>query len=251
MTKRHSRQIGIWLGVSVFFALLTLAYLWPAPLEIAAGRTLGPAHDDTTMPYHAWWVRELVTRAPFTLLNGSLYTPQIGAPAGANLWIPYVERLSALLSWPFFSAEASGTFFIIFLHVLAGTLTTWLGRRMNLSWWLSVGMGVCIAFTPFTHWRSREHPSLAGVYFTPLLILGWDFLSRSKKQIHFAWAALLFLLVLTTAHYLILMSFPLMVLIFAWIFFEHKNQKSRKYLVFAFIPFAIGLLWIRLSTPIP
>lgn len=260
-------------AVVLFFTAMGLVYLWPAPLEIfhalpdsagtIASKMPGVGQDGITIPYFYTWIPELFRKLPQTLLNGAMYTPQFGAPAGAILWIPYVERVipivGSVTGW--FSPEQASLVFTVFLHVLAGSLGYLLARKLKWNAVLSLAFGVCLSFTPFTHFRDQMHLVLSGVYCFPLLGLTYLYVLEAMES-HGAlkkrslWiASLCLVLTLTTAHYLVIVTLTILPLV---VFLFHRQAKKKgvswaeqiKAGAILFLPFICLLVWIKLAQPI-
>ncbi len=262
------KRLALFLLVTTIFIALAVLYTWPVPREIFSGMVLGLGNDETTLPYYYYWIPELFSIAPFSFLNGALFSPQIGAPVGAVLWIPYVERIVPLLFGGLFTPEQMSFVFLISLHVLAGVLMFWLGQRMGLCFFLSLCMGICLSFTPFTYWRGQMHLGLAGVYFLPFLALAYDYMRHVDRWKKIILPSLLLLMALTTAHYMILVFISLVPFVLLYLWYQTQKRKKqlvarlgvqafdskrfwkkRILIVFVFLPMMFGLIWIKLGAP--
>ena len=85
------------LFVVIVFCFLTCLFLWPAPVAIFQGKVIGFGTDDLTLPYFNWVLQSSLSRAPLNFLNGAMYWPDTGAPAGVTLWIAYIERIIGII----------------------------------------------------------------------------------------------------------------------------------------------------------
>jgi len=226
----------------IFFAVMGCLYLWPAPMEVLAGKTMGYQWDDISLPYFYWWISELSRISFPALLNGAIYSPNLGYPSGSVLWIAYSERIMPLM--PFVSPESASMWYMLFQYILSGFLSYLVGRKIGLDIILSLALGVCVTFTPYTYWRSMMHMSLAGVYVIPATVLAFLYLRDFKSWRGLLAGSGMLLLTLTSAHYLILVVLTLLPFLF-FVLIWKSSWSRRGLLVLAFIPFLLGLVWIK------
>ncbi|OFZ81344.1 MAG: hypothetical protein A2583_14450 [Bdellovibrionales bacterium RIFOXYD1_FULL_53_11] len=241
-------------AVLAAFLLLAMLYLWPATYyTIAQNHVAGLGEDGTAMPYFFWWLRETARIAPLNLLNPQIYGPQLGAPEGFYAYIPFAERILGLLSTPFSTPDQALFYSIAGQYATSGALAAWLGRRMGLDWILAFGLGICTAFTPYTHVRALTQPGFTGVFFLPLLMLAYDYLRTARAIKDAIVPSLLLLASAASAHYFILIMLTLFAVpaFFLWRAWHTTKHSSRALIALAaLVPLVLALGWLRFGPEI-
>ena len=252
-TKKSAAKFAIFL---LLFSTLIFAYFWPASRYVFQNHVLGAGQDSTAMPYFFWWLKELTHIAPLSLINTTLYSPQIGAPEGGVIWMPYVERVTGLIASLISTPEQSLYYSVALMLLLCGTLSIWLGRKMELSWSLSFALAVCAAFTPFTHYHSMIQPGFAAVYWLPVIFLGYAYLrkyfkqaDKTRKPADIFLPSVLFLTVAATTHYFILIALTLIPVLYLFLL-RRLNWKNRALAIAALIPLGLALVWVKMGPEI-
>ncbi len=198
------------LVVGGYFVLL------PASASLFAGKSdmyVGDGGvDPQSLAFHNNMIIVTARYRPWLLLFGAVYTPQLGVPEGMPLWVSWLERvvlpclyivtksasrLITLEAWVFFALN--GVCFYAF------------ARATRFPAWLSILLGLCFAFNPYTRARADAHMILAAIYAMPLVFLGVHLAmdsigattvrARATKRVL---AALCFVFAMFSAHYYIM-----------------------------------------------
>ncbi len=241
------KRIGVVAALWTAYSLLALAYLWPVPRDLSHGRVLGHGGDEVTMVAFVEHVRSLAKRAPLSLLNPSLFVPEIGAPQGSIVWMPYIERVIALVTVPFASPEVTVALIMAVLYVLAGLAACALGQALGLGLLLSFVFGVAYAFTPFMYWRSFQHLALAGIFNIALMAWAAVVIVKNPTPKRAILVACVLLACAFSGHYLLLIAATLVPWIALFVF-RHTSERSRRHRWYAtaiVVPFLAFLLWMK------
>lgn len=175
--------------------------------------------DPATLPFQYGLVKYHLKHSPGQLFFGAIPNPFGEAPEGNALWMPWNEKILAIILSPFVSLEQLSTWIVYLLLILNGLSAYWFGRTMGWPKALCVAIAICWAFNPFTRGRAKVHMSLTGIYYLPLLFVGMNYILRSTHWRSIAMAATAFFLAVTVAQYYLLMTaflFPLFVFYLIW-----------------------------------
>ncbi len=199
-----------WLVCAALFFTLSIHYFRPASFTLFSKNSpavlLSDGSDATTVPFQHHTLRKTADEHPSWLLYGSILTPQLNAPSGFGLWIPWIERGLVLALRPWVEPEKSGVALILAIAVLNGLSFLLFARVMRWPWVISVTLATAYALTPYVRARAGVHPILAGTFGFPLALAALEIsarrfetsIQRLKAQ---ASAAMLLVLACTAAHY--------------------------------------------------
>lgn len=196
-----------WLGVTLLLIGLGYAYLYPGSAALFEGRTDVVMSDDTDasgMPHVYDKVRQIWLEHPSWLLYGSLYLTDLDPSGGLSYWMPWCERILALLLSPFFVLEQLTTAVSFALMLLSGLSMFALARYLRWPYALAVGLAIAWAFCPFNLARAKVHVAMTALFHLPLIFLALFKLARERTWRSVAIAAVLLLLATTTVHYFLI-----------------------------------------------
>jgi nitroreductase len=237
-------------------------YLAPASGALLRGDSsvmIGDDTDSITNPLQYAVVLDTLKHAPARLLFGAVYSPQLGAPEGEALFIPFIERGFVLLFAPFLDPDLMPTAMVWALMVLTGTSLYGCGRVLGWPRALCFGLAIAFAFTPYTRARGAVHIALVGVYWAPTVIAALHLLARPPAVLAVGSRALvvaagLLLFAAFAAHYYVIMAVVLAPF-FLWFYGYLLPRGARslgaaRRLVLAALPAIAFVGWSALA-PVP
>ena len=240
--------------VTAAFAILAYFYLLPATRYWVQGRTdlfLSNGNDSLTFPTQIGILVRAFRERPSLLLYGTVHTTMYNPPAGTGLWIPWIDRILLLVGAGVAPLEAVPAFYAWALSLLNGAAFYACGRIQGWKKPACFGLALAFAFNPYTRARLAVHPSLAALYFLPLVFLAIRLIQTRKGWKSGFIASLSLLGAITTAHYywmILIALLPVLAIQALW-----RQRYWRRILVrlaIASIP-ALFLLGWSVSHPLP
>jgi|GEM_PF-1797408 len=207
MRQAAEREWAAGLVVVVLLATAAHFYLAPASNFMWArdrGHLMSDGGDATTLPFNYHAIQEAARESPRNLLYGAIYNPQLGAPFGSGMWVPWIERWLVVIFGAVLPVEAIPTAFVWVLMVLAGLCVYAFGRMERWPKVLAFSLALAYAFNPYTRARASVHDALVGIYCLPLLFVGLHNIRRKATPKRIAISGLLFVLSVWSAHYYII-----------------------------------------------
>lgn len=221
--------IGAALLVLGVLTLLGYLYLFPASQLLLRGDTsmmIGDGGDPTTLPFFYDVIIRTFQSNPLNLLYGAVPADQLNPPYSFSLWVPWIERLLALLYAPFIPVETMPTAVMWGLMVLNGAVFYAFGRREGWRPAIALALAAAFAFNPFTRARSISHSALVGIYYLPAVFLALRLTQRPTSRKSLIGAALLLLLAVSAAHYYIMILVALSPFLL-WFYLRDLAPKKR------------------------
>lgn len=209
MRNKFFKELTFWGFWVVVFLSCAIAYVHPGASLLFSGETtrvMGDGTDSLTAPYQYWildWTRQ---HHPERLLYGSVAVETYSAPNGTAIWNPWIERISVFLLTPFVALEQMSTAWVILFMALNGLTVVLLGRIQGWPTPLSVGLGLCWAFSAYVRARAKVHITFVGLYHLPLIFLALAILQKKHDRRSIFFASFALLAAATTSHYYLIYS---------------------------------------------
>ena len=254
---------GDWPLLFVLLMVGCYFFLLPASLYMFQGKTdmyLGDGGGDPqTLAFQNNVLIQTALHRPGLMFFGAVYTPQLQAPDGLPMWVPWLERILVPTLYAFTKSAAN----LIVLEawvilVLNGLCFHALARTLKWPTWLGIVASLCWAFNPYTRARVDAHMLFAATYYLPILFIGIHravHLSQSThKRRDYLVAAACFVFTMFSAHYYIVatlfLSLPILVYaLMTWPAGTSKIQATVT-LVLATLP-AVAFLGWNMLVPVP
>lgn len=234
----------------LFFSILCIAYLHPGLDPVFEGdrsHVLSDGTDGVTWPYIYGVVLEHWHTRPAYLLYGAVPGHHLNAPEGMALWMPWIEKWTAVMAAPFVPLEHLSTVVVALLMIFNALCMYALCRHLGWSRSLSLALAIAWAFTPFTRARAQVHGAFASTYHIPLFMLGVLLAFRATRVSNLLLSALCFVLLAMAPHYFVItLAFisPLLILV---CFLASRPLDSAlrgiSRLMFAMVPMLALLFW--------
>ena len=238
------------LSVAIFFAVLSVCYLYPGFSPVFNGDTsqvMSDGTDAATLPYQYGVLLEAMRERPADLFFGAVPARHLNSPEGYPLWIPWSER-AIVLFWSFFTPlEHLSTVYAGTIMLLNALCMYALGRLMGWSRAVALAMAIAWAFCPFTRGRAQVHVGFAGTYHIPLAMLSLFWATRGKVLS----AVFGFLAVAMAPHYFVitLVALSPLFLLATWAY-RPWEKRGWLHLGVAVLPMIALLAWCYLK-PLP
>jgi hypothetical protein len=263
LARRALNAYGDWLILISLLVVVAYLFLLPASQLLFAGRVdlyLGDGGGDPqTLAFQNNVIIQTAHRRPWLLLYGSMYTPQLLAPEGVPMWVPWIERI--LVPFLDLFVKSAPKLMVIeawFILTLNGVCFYGLARTLSWPKWLGIVLALCWAFNPYTRARVDAHMVLAATYYLPLLFIGVHRAvasvksARPRRDIALAATAVFFSMF--AAHYYIVitifLSIPILVYALTVRPARVRIHTALTSLILAALPAVAFLAWNVLK-PIP
>lgn len=255
------KRLAPWLATFAILLFLGYFYLWPASEYLLKGnstRLLTDGGDGVPLPFHYHAIQDAFEHHFSWLLYGAVYTPQLNAPTGYALWIPFIERITVILASPFVDTPSIPTVFTWTLMLLSGMMTFAIARLEKWNWPLSMGVAICFAFNSYIRARGNVHHALASIYYLPAVFLALRLLQKSvTRRASIVASGLLLFAVLAAHYYLMILAAisPFLVWYYLREYYQPANRWAsvRKPLVRAVLvslPALFFMVW-SVTQPVP
>lgn len=242
--------------ILIGFSALTYFYLWPGSRYLFDQRqdiSLSDGTDPAAGPFVYWTLLETLKEQPSRFLYGSVVIDQMNPPEGHAVWISFFERIGMLLGqWlPYEQINPWMAFLGIFITLV---VTYKMGRTLEWDRPTSFALAIAYGLCAYAKARAKVHPALAGIYFLPLTLLGFQFLRKTEDKWSLQKAAACFLFAaMSPFYYVILLA--VISPFFLWFYFSRQDVKqdfrnSSIRLVKAALP-AVLFLAFTLAKPVP
>ena len=149
---------GDWLLLVALLLILAYFFLLPASHLLLIGRVdqyLGDGGGDPqTLAFMNNAIIQTARHRPWLMLYGSMYTPQLMAPDGVPMWVPWIERI--LVPFLDIFVKSAPKLMVIeawIVLTLNGVCFYGLARTLNWPKWLGIVLALCWAFNPYTRAR--------------------------------------------------------------------------------------------------
>lgn len=247
--------------MSLLLVVLGFFYLRPASDRLLSGDAsvmLGDGTDSVTNPWQYRLVVDLFKSRPQDLLFGAVYSDQMGAPEGAAHFMPFIERILALLYAPFMRTDLMPTAMVWGLMVLSGLCFYAYGRALGWPRAVAFALAIAWAFCPFTRARALVHIAFVGTYWAPLLFLAVHLLARPPERMSARGATLaaagMMLFAMFAAHYFVVLAAIMAPVLIGYYVMVLPRPASRLSslgkLAVAAVPAVLFLAW-SLAMPVP
>ncbi len=254
--RRERLVIGALIVAFVFF--LSVKSLSPASNDLFAGnirdRMISDDSDMQTWGWGAHIVKRTFFEAPWRLFYGALYTDLRDAPGGAALWIPWNERILALLTAPLSNDATWATAFDLSLMVTNTLSVLWFAKVMRWSVFAAIPMAIALSINAYVRSRAAVHADYLGLFYIPLVFGALEILSsldtRAKDAKRRAGEAALALMgALTAAHYYLIITSILAPMLVLYFFVRSQSAKGPYfsrigYAILAALPALCLAVWI-------
>lgn len=247
--------------VTLLLGVLGFFYLRPASSLLIRGDAsamLGDGTDSVTNPWQYRLVVDVFESRPQDLLFGAVYSDQMGAPEGAAHFIPFIERILAVLYAPFMRTDLMPTAVVWGLMILSGLCFHAYGRVLGWPRPVAFALAIAWAFCPFTRARALVHIAFVGTYWAPLFFLAVHVLARPPERISVRGATIaaagLMLFAVFSAHYFVVLAAIMAPAFLLYYFLLLPRSVSRVAalgrLAVAVAPAVLFVVW-SLAMPVP
>jgi hypothetical protein len=254
---------GDWPLLFVLLMVGCYFFLLPASLYMFQGKTdmyLGDGGGDPqTLAFQNNVLIQTALHRPGLMFFGAVYMPQLQAPDGLPMWVPWLERILVPTLYAFTKSAAN----LIVLEawvilVLNGLCFHALARTLKWPAWLGIVASLCWAFNPYTRARVDAHMLFAATYYLPILFIGIhravNLSQSTRKRRDYLVAAACFLFTMFSAHYYIVatlfLSLPILVYALMTRPAGSSKVQATVYLVLATLP-AVAFLGWNMLVPVP
>jgi hypothetical protein len=160
-----------WILASVWFAVLTVLFTWPLPLQ-AAGHVVDRFGDNMQFVWLVGWFQEAIFRLHILPFETHL----LNFPQGWSLARSEITPIQIALGMPFGALGGPVLGYnmaLLATFVLSGLTAFYWVRRLTQDFWAAVLAGTLFAFLPFrvAHFRAG-HLNVDGTMWFPLYFMG-------------------------------------------------------------------------------
>lgn len=258
-----------------FVTLLLLAgsyvFLFPASEQLFTRKFTGyigdGGQDAQWLPFAYNTILETWKHRPRLMLYGSVFSPQVNAPFGGPIFMPWCERLLIGVVMLFQRrVEPLVTLVMTGLVVVNGLSMYLFARTMKWSRFIAFALAFAWAFNPYSRARIDVHTSLAAPFIFPLILVAmrWVHNSMSPPSLREAFgasartlrigAAVIMVFAFFAAHYYWFVTLLLSPVFLVYFIMSRPERTPRTHglgwLVACAVPAVVFLAW-NLAVPAP